>query len=110
MASSPLTINPRKPLDSGFGILLIGFILQPMFYHLGHFSKFVPADSARIKVTENEQSSLQFIGFSTPGPYASTVVVVLNTEDQEIALEIHDQDVGIIRETVPASSIQTYIW
>jgi len=81
-----------------------------MFYHLGHFSKFVPANSVRIKVTANEQSTLQFIGFTTPGPYASTVIVVLNTEDQEIALEIHDQDLGIIRETVAASSIQTYIW
>jgi len=86
------------------------FYKQPMFYHLGHFSKFVPADSVRIKVTANEQSTLEYVGFTTPGPYASTVVVVLNTEDQEIAMEIHDQDLGIIRETVPAFSIQTYIW
>ena len=82
-----------------------------MFYHLGHFSKFVPAGSKRIQVTANDQSSLQFIGFKSPSPYASTVVVVLNTGDQEIALEIHDEeDLGVIRETVPASSIQTYIW
>lgn len=81
-----------------------------MFYHLGHFSKFVPGGSKRIQVTANDQSSLQFIGFTTPNPYASTVVVVLNTSDQEIALEIHDEDLGVIRETVPASSIQTYIW
>lgn len=81
-----------------------------MFYHLGHFSKFVPTNSTRIDVRANEESSLQFIGFTTPGPYASTVVVVLNTENKEIALEIHDEDVGIIRETIPASSIQTYIW
>ena len=85
-------------------------ILQPMFYHLGHFSKFVPADSVRINVTANQQCNLEFIGFTTPGPYASTVIVVLNTEDKEIALEIHDPDAGIIRETVPASSVQTYIW
>lgn len=85
-------------------------ISQPMFYHLGHFSKFVPADSVRIDVTANLQSHLEFIGFTTPGPYASTAIVVLNTEDKEIALEIHDPDAGIIRETVPASSIQTYIW
>lgn len=81
-----------------------------MFYHLGHFSKFVPAGSKRIQVNANDQSSLQFIGFTAPSPYASTVVVVLNTSDQEIALEIHDEDLGVIRETVPVSSIQTYIW
>ena len=88
----------------------IYFYLQPMFYHLGHFSKFVPAGSKRIQVTANDQSSLQFIGFTTPSPYVSTVVVVLNTSDQEIALEIHDENLRVIRETVPVSSIQTYIW
>ena len=80
-----------------------------MFYHLGHFSKFVPPGSQRIQVTASEKSSLQFIGFTTPGPSASTVVIVLNTDDQEIPLQIHSQD-GIITETVPPSSIQTYIW
>ena len=80
-----------------------------MFYHLGHFSKFVPPGSQRIEVIASEESSLQFIGFTTPGPSASTVVIVLNTDDQEIALTIHNLG-GMIRETVPPSSIQTYIW
>lgn len=80
-----------------------------MFYHLGHFSKFVPPGSQRIEVIASEQSPLQFIGFITAGPESSTVVIVLNTEDQEIALQIHFQD-GMITESVPPSSIQTYIW
>ena len=81
--------------------------LQPMFYHLGHFSKFVPPGSQRIEVKATEESSLQFIGFITPD--SLTVVIVLNTEDQEIALQIYSQD-GVINETVPPASIQTYIW
>ena len=81
--------------------------LQPMFYHLGHFSKFVPPGSQRIEVKASEESSLQFIGFITPD--SLTVVVVLNTEDQEIALQIYSQD-SVINETVQPASIQTYIW
>ena len=78
-----------------------------MFYHLGHFSKFVPPGSQRIEVNASEESALQFIGFITPD--SLTVVVVLNTKDQEIALQIYSVD-GVINETVPRSSIQTYIW
>lgn len=78
-----------------------------MFYHLGHFSKFVPPGSHRIDVKASKESALQFIGFTTPD--SLTVVVVLNTEDKEIALQIHSED-GVITETVPPSSIQTYIW
>ena len=78
-----------------------------MFYHLGHFSKFVPPGSQRIDVKASKESALQFIGFITPD--SLTVVIVLNTEDQEIPLQIHSED-GVITETVPPSSIQTYIW
>lgn len=83
--------------------------LQPMFYHLGHFSKFVPPGSQRIEVTASEKSFLQFIGFTTPAPSTSTVVIILNTYDLAVQLQIHSQD-GTINETVPPSSIQTYIW
>ena len=78
-----------------------------MFYHLGHFSKFVPPGSQRIEVKAGEESVLQFIGFITPD--SLMVVIVLNTEDQGITLQIHSED-GVISETVPPSSIQTYIW
>ena len=82
---------------------------QPMFYHLGHFSKFVPQGSKRILVTSSGNSSLQFIGFSTPQE-SVTVVVVLNTDGKEVPLEIYDVKMGTIREMVPPSAIQTYIW
>ncbi|KAJ7318921.1 hypothetical protein OS493_036793 [Desmophyllum pertusum] len=39
------------------------FYKQPMFYHLGHFSKFVPPGSQRIEVISSEETSLEFIGF-----------------------------------------------
>ena len=80
-----------------------------MFYHLGHFSKFVPPGSQRIEVTASGKSSLQFIGFTTPAPSMSTVVIILNIDDFAVELQINSQD-GTITETVPSSSIQTYIW
>ena len=101
--------DSKTHVQSIFYLISHLIYLQPMFYHLGHFSKFVPPGSKRIDVTAGEKSPLQFIGFVTPGPESSTVVIILNTEDQEIALQIHFQD-GMITETVPPSSIQTYIW
>ncbi len=79
-----------------------------MFYHLGHFSKFVPPGSQRIEVTSSEKTSLEFIGFVTP--QMNTVMVVLNTEARSITFEIIDQKAGIITGTIPSYAIQTYIW
>ncbi|KAL9986686.1 hypothetical protein ACROYT_G000862 [Oculina patagonica] len=81
---------------------------RPMFYHLGHFSKFVPPGSQRIEVTSSEKTSLEFIGFVTP--QMNTVMVVLNTEARSITFEIIDQKAGIITGTIPSYAIQTYIW
>ena len=79
-----------------------------MFYHLGHFSKFVPPGSQRIEVTRSEETSLEFIGFVTP--QMNTVMVVLNTEARNVTFQITDQNGGIITETIPSFAIQTYIW
>ena len=79
-----------------------------MYYHLGHFSKFVSPGSRRVQVTSSQQSSLEFVGFVTP--HTDTVLVVLNTNEKEIPLEIRDPNRGVIKEIVPALSIQTFIW
>ena len=81
---------------------------QPTFYHLGHFSKFVPPGSHRIEVSSSEETSLEFIGFLTPE--INTVLVILNPESRNITFEVIDQKLGIITETIPSNSIQTYIW
>ena len=88
--------------------MILFLFLQPMFYHLGHFSKFVPPGSQRIGVNSSEETSLEFIGFVTPE--INTVLVILNREPRNITFEIIDQKLGIITETIPSYSIQTYIW
>lgn len=55
------------------------FIKQPMFYAMGHFSKFVPRGSKRIQVTQKcgWKKSLWNTAFITP---QNNVVVVLYNE------------------------------
>ena len=89
-------------------ILINVFSLQPMFYHLGHFSKFVPPGSRRIKVHSSDKTSLEFIGFVTPQSH--TVMVVLNTKSSNTTISITDKKAGVITDTIPSHSIQTYIW
>ena len=79
-----------------------------MFYHLGHFSKFVAPGSRRILVTSSSPNPLQFIGFSTNED--TTVVVVLNTNKERVQFVINDPIAGSIDTSIGGSSIQTYIW
>ena len=82
--------------------------MQPMYYHLGHFSKFVPPGSQRISVTSSRYHSLEFIGFVTP--QSNTILVVLNTQAKSASIGIRDSKAGMIFDIIPAFSIQTYIW
>ncbi|KAJ4448142.1 hypothetical protein ANN_10155, partial [Periplaneta americana] len=50
------------------------FYKQPMFYALGHFSKFVPEGSVRIGLYPQEANSVSAIAFHTPD---NAVVIVL---------------------------------
>lgn len=84
------------------------FYKQPMYYHLGHFSKFVPPGSQRISVTSSRYHSLEFIGFVTP--QSNTILVVLNTQAKSASISIRDSKAGMIFDMIPAFSIQTYIW
>ncbi|KAF2886508.1 hypothetical protein ILUMI_19665, partial [Ignelater luminosus] len=60
------------------------FYKQPMYYALGHFSKFVPKGSYRISI--NKLNEIDVVAFTRPDN--STVIVVMNSND-------HDVDVGI---------------
>lgn len=51
------------------------FYKQPMYYHLGHFSKFVPRDSIRVEVISDVEN-IETVAFRRPDD--STVLVILN--------------------------------
>lgn len=68
-ADSPIIVIPEKN----------AFIKQPMFYAMGHFSKFVPRGSRRIDVTHKFGcgNSVWNVAFLTPN---NIIVVVLYNE------------------------------
>ncbi|XP_050402562.1 lysosomal acid glucosylceramidase isoform X2 [Patella vulgata] len=95
---SPIIVNADKR----------EFYKQPMFYALGHFSKFVLPGSKRVDIKQNGISSLELAAFILPD--SSKVVVVLNRSDKEETFSINDPAVGFINAQIPAHAIQTYIW
>ncbi|XP_072703030.1 lysosomal acid glucosylceramidase isoform X2 [Ciconia boyciana] len=93
-------------VDTSEGI----FYKQPMFYHMGHFSKFIPEGSQRVGLIasrESKKTELEYTAFLRPD--GGVVVVVLNRSPQNITFGLADT-VGLIAAMAPASSIQTYLW
>ncbi|KAK4807564.1 hypothetical protein QYF61_003353 [Mycteria americana] len=93
-------------VDTSEGI----FYKQPMFYHMGHFSKFIPEGSQRVGLIaskESKKTDLEYTAFLRPD--GAVVVVVLNRSPQNVTFGLADT-VGLIAAMAPASSIQTYLW
>jgi len=84
---------------------------NPMFYYLGHFSKFIVPNSVRIGLESNGPfyTALETTAFLTPD--RQVVVVVLN-RDYEFGFSffIEYPTHGYINNYIPPSSIQTYIF
>ncbi|KAM3824820.1 LOW QUALITY PROTEIN: lysosomal acid glucosylceramidase-like [Vipera latastei] len=98
---SPIIVNPLKD----------EFYKQPMFYHLGHFSKFIPEGSVRVGFTSNcllHLCQLKTSAFLRPDGVA--VVVVLNDWFFDIPFTISDNQVGHLKDRARGYSIQTYLW
>lgn len=81
------------------------FYKQPMFYVLGHFSKYVPPGSMRIGITIENMNNVKSVAFSTPD--GGVVLVILNLNEEKKAILIKDPKKGTTRIYVPARSINT---
>ncbi|XP_799203.3 lysosomal acid glucosylceramidase [Strongylocentrotus purpuratus] len=99
LLNAPIIVDAEKDV----------FYKQPMFYHLGHFSKFIVPDSHRIPHTVDSDTKLLSIAFQLPDQH-TYAIVLLNKEDQAVDVTISDPDVGYINARIPAESIQTYLW
>ncbi|XP_075763769.1 lysosomal acid glucosylceramidase isoform X2 [Pelodiscus sinensis] len=98
---SPVIVDRKKDL----------FYKQPMFYHMGHFSKFIPEGSQRIGLVVSKKScqpSLESAAFLRPD--GAAVLVILNQSSSDVPFQISDPDVGFIDDLSPANSIQSYLW
>nr|XP_054754970.1 lysosomal acid glucosylceramidase-like [Lytechinus pictus] len=86
------------------------FYKQPMYYHLGHFSKFVHPDSVRVEleIDQNEEQKLDAISFLRPD--GLVVLVAINVQEDPIPITINHNATGFLNSIVPARSIQTYLW
>lgn len=92
------------------------FYKQPMYYALGHFSKFVPRGSVRIDSQLKQAHSgvrasttIEYAAFKTPK--SSVVVIVLNKDDKKHTLKIKDlSGTGSIQRVINERSIVTFVW
>ncbi|XP_064032146.1 lysosomal acid glucosylceramidase-like [Pogoniulus pusillus] len=87
------------------------FYKQPMFYHLGHFSKFIPEGSQRVGLAVSKrcrQCDLEHSAFLRPD--GAIVLVVLNRSPMDVSFGISDPRVGFFEATAPSDSIQTFLW
>lgn len=95
---SPIIVDISKDL----------FYKQPMFYHMAHFSKFIPEGSTRVGLDPSHNNQLETVAFLRPDDAA--VVVILNRGPLDVNFVISDPSLGVIDATCPGNSIQTYLW
>ncbi|XP_077111966.1 lysosomal acid glucosylceramidase isoform X1 [Ranitomeya variabilis] len=84
------------------------FYKQPSFYHMAHFSKFIPPGAQRVGLDANQKSSLESVAFLCPD--GSATVVILNRDSHDVKFSISDPLLGTIKAVSSAESIQTYVW
>ncbi|XP_075983909.1 lysosomal acid glucosylceramidase-like [Anticarsia gemmatalis] len=94
---SPIIVYPNKGV----------FIKQPMFYAMGHFSKFVPRGSRRIKVAGacSWGNSISRVAFTTP---RNTVVVVLYNDGgtRKVNIKLGDKQAEVEMEPQSVTTIE----
>ena len=79
-----------------------------MFYHLGHFSKFVLPGSFRIDLTSETPSDLEYAAFLLPD--RSKAIILLNKSSKDYPVSIRVGNETFINQQIKSSSIQTYVW
>ncbi|KAG5325422.1 GLCM Glucosylceramidase, partial [Acromyrmex heyeri] len=81
------------------------FYKQPMFYAIGHFSKYVPPGSKRIGIKSDNIANMRKIAFSTPD--GGTVLVILNLNEEDKEILINDPKKGTAKLKILAKSLNT---
>lgn len=85
--------------------------VQPMFYYLGHLSKFVPPGSVRIgtKISDTLDDSISAASFLTPNKQIAVVVMNQNDKDVELVLADSALQVSAVYE-IPSHGITTFVY
>uniref|UniRef100_A0A8W8I177 Glucosylceramidase n=1 Tax=Magallana gigas TaxID=29159 RepID=A0A8W8I177_MAGGI len=86
------------------------FYKQPMFYALGHFSKFILPMSKRVELVPNQNlpKDMYIVGFQRPDK--AIACILLNRSNENITLALRDPSTGYINTDLTPHSIQTVLW
>jgi len=83
--------------------------IQPMFYYLGHLSRFVEPGSKRIGLSVSESDSVVAAAFITPSN--EIVLVAMNQGDEDVGIALQDIDKGMgANYLLPEHSIVTFVY
>ena len=87
------------------------FYKQPIFYSLGHFSKFIPEGSLRVDTkTDQEIKKIFYVAFYDQQT-RKTIMVVLNTGETMIDASVYDiQLEKYINVSCEGHSLRTIVW
>ncbi|CAD6992978.1 unnamed protein product [Ceratitis capitata] len=80
---------------------------QPMFYVMGHFSKFIPEGSRRV-LSERTNVNVDTVAFARPD--GSLAVIAFNSGSAGVNVTISDTKRGQINFSVPPKSINTVLY
>jgi len=98
---APIIVNPEKD----------EFYKNPMYYGLGHFSKFIPEGSVRIglNITGYDRERIQMVGLERPD--GSIVLVVANRHlESTVYMRIQDQAKESETLVIGPESVHTLVW
>lgn len=83
----------------------------PLYYAMGHFSKFLIPDSVRIEHRLNQDNvgqNVELVVFERPDH--SIVLTVLNKNNHKVSLKVHDPKHGFVTMDIAPDSMDSIIW
>ncbi|XP_055677795.1 lysosomal acid glucosylceramidase [Lutzomyia longipalpis] len=80
---------------------------QPLFYAIGHFSRFITEDSVRIKVSSSD-SHVEVVGFQRPD--GRIVLVIYNKKEHAVKVVLNIPLRTAVNVAVPGKSIHSVIF
>lgn len=84
------------------------FYKQPMYYAIGHFSKFVQRDSVRLKIDPWTLQGVSVMAIQNPDN--GIVIVLHNTNYRSISITVYDPKRGYLEVTLPSKSFTTLLY
>merc|ERR1711933_160988 len=69
---------------------------NPMFYHMGHFSKFLSRSFSVNEFSENESKILDDVHFTVASNGEKEVMIFLNNQSKDVSVSVESQSGAIL--------------